>query len=124
MNPVLKINKNCLDKTDYTIVENSQGQLAGIMVYPEVSEDYWLFRVKLCKDQAVLGFPKFEQIGVGMALEEDWNTNLPIHPAETPLANANRIYSHINCNKKYKSITRQMIVDAIMLICEGAKQYV
>lgn len=124
MKPVLEINKNCVDKTVCDVITNSLGENSGLMISPIVSKEYWAFRVKLCKDQAVLGFPKLGQIGVGMALEEDSNVNLPIHPDDTPLANANRIYSHIKCNKKYESITRQMIVDAIMLIFEGTKQYV
>ena len=120
MKVVLEVNKNCVDKT--THYGNGQNQV-GIMVSPPVDEDYWAFRVKLCKNQAVLGFPKFGMIGVGMALEENSNTNLPLRSEDTPLANANRIYSHIKDNKKYESITRQMIVDAIILITKGAAQY-
>ncbi len=93
------------------------------MISPIVSDDYWMFRVKLCKDQAVLGFPKMGMIGVGMALENNGNTNLPLCPLYTPEKNAQRIADHIKCNKKYKSITIKMIEDAITLIEKGAKQY-
>jgi hypothetical protein len=122
MNPVLEVNENCIDKTTHCVAGKGQNQV-GIMISPSVDENYWMFRVKLCNDQAVLGFPKLGMIGVGMALEENSNTNLPLHTEDTPLANANRIYSHIKCNKKYKSITRQMIVDAIILIVQGSEQY-
>lgn len=118
MKPVLEVNPDCVDKTTHMFAGNNH-----IMISPSVDEEYWIFRVKLCKDQAVLGFPKMGMVGVGMALEENWNTNLPLNSEDTPLANTNRIYSHIKCNKKYESITRQMIVDAIMLIVEGAEQY-
>lgn len=118
MKLVLEINENCVDKTTHYVAGNNQ-----IMVCPPTGEDYWVFRVKLCKDQAVLGFPKFGMVGVGMALEENGNTNLPLNSNYTPLANANRIYSHIKCNKRYKSITHQMIVDAIILIVKGAENF-
>jgi len=40
-----------------------------VMFTPPVGEDYWLFRVKLFKDQAIIGFPKFGTIGIGFAIE-------------------------------------------------------
>ena len=123
MTPVLEVNENCVDKTNRFITINSQGEKCGIMVNPLTSENYWIFRVKLCKDQAVLGFPKFGMVGVGMAIEEDGNTNLPLCPLYTPFKNATRIAEHIKCNKKYKSITFKMIVDAILLIENGTKRY-
>ena len=123
MRPILEVNKNCIDKTVKDVVVNDNGEEIGLMICPPVGEDYWVFRVKLCKDQAVLGFPKFGMIGVGMALEEDGNTNLPLCTLDTPFSNAIKIANHIKCNKKYKSITFKMIVDAILLIEEGAKQY-
>ena len=123
MKPILEVNQNCLDKTDCLVVKNDWGEECGIMVCPPVNEDYWSLRVKLCKDQAVVGFPKFCQIGVGMALEDDGNTNLPIHIGYTAEENAKRIAQHIKCNKKYKSITVKMIEDAIVLIDKGARQH-
>ena len=123
MKPVLEVNQNCVDKTDKFTVENSGGELCGIMVSPPVSEDYWMFRVKLCTDQSVLGFPKMGMVGVGMALEEDENVNLPLCPTFTPEENAKRIANHIKCNKKYKSITIKMIEDAIILIVKAAEKY-
>lgn len=118
MKPRLEVNKNCIDKTIHYTAENNH-----IMVSPPTGEDYWMFRVKLYKDQAVLGFPKYGLIGVGMAQEEEGNVNKPLEKDSSPEANANMIYSHIKCNKKYKSITMQMIKDAIILIGNGAAKY-
>lgn len=122
MKSVLEVNQKCVDKTDNFTVENSQGELCGISICPPTSEDYWTFRVKLYKDQAVLGFPKYGLVGVGMALEEDGNTNLPLHSTESSQENAERIADHISGNKKYKFITRQMIVDAIVIINNAARK--
>jgi hypothetical protein len=44
---------------------------------PPVTEDYWAYRVVVADGQAVVGFPKFFTIGIGFAVEVDWNTNLP-----------------------------------------------
>jgi hypothetical protein len=124
MKPVLEVNENCVDRTTRDILTSDNGSKCGLMISPIVSSDYWLFRVKLCKDQAVLGFPKCGMVGVGMALENKRSdTNLPLHPGDTPLCNAWRIYDHIKLNKEYKSITRAMIVDAIVLITKGAERY-
>jgi len=122
MEPFLEINEKCIDKTDCFTTKNGRNELCSIMVCPPTGEDYWSFRVKLCKDQAVLGFPKYGLVGVGMALEENGNTNLPLHSPFTAEENAENIADHIKCNKKYKSITRKMIVDAIILIDKGARQ--
>jgi len=62
-----------------------ESQIApGIMFTPRVGEDdYWSYRVALSEAQATIGFPKFGTIGIGFAVEEDWNTNLPwTNPAE------------------------------------------
>ena len=123
MKPYLEINQNCIDKTAHYTSDSGIEQVS-MMVSPTTGNDYWMFRVKLCNDQSVLGFPKFGMIGVGMAIEEkSSNTNLPLCPLYTPFKNATRIAEHIKCNKKYKSITFKMIVDAILLIEQGAKQY-
>ena len=121
MKPILEINSNCVDKTDNYTFTNDDGEKVGISVCPSTSENYWTFRVKLCKDQAVLGFPKYGLCGIGMALEEDWNTNLPVFTDMSPEENAKRITRHIKCNKLYKSITNKMIEEAIELI---AKAYI
>ncbi len=86
-----------------------------VMITPSVGEDYWLFRVKLHANQAILGFPKFGVIGVGFAQEEDWNTNLP------STVDAERIYEHIKHNKGHKEITKAMCLQAIRMIQNAAK---
>lgn len=87
--------------------------VATLMVTPPINKDYWLFRVKLHEDQAIVGFPKFGTIGIGFAQEKDWNTNLPYTcPAE-------QIYNHIKHNKKYDEITDEQALAAIKLV-QGA----
>lgn len=44
---------------------------------PPISADYWAYRVRVAEGQAVLGFGKFGTVGIGFAVEDDWNTNLP-----------------------------------------------
>ena len=56
-------------------MKNQAGHL--IMMTPPISEDYWLYRVAVGDNQAIIGFPKFNVIGIGFQIEEDWNTNLP-----------------------------------------------
>ncbi len=123
MKAILEVNKKCVDRTDKFSIKTAFGETPVLMISPTTGDDYWMFRVKLCKDQAVVGFPKFGMIGVGMALEENGNTNLPLCAIYTPEKNAKRITKHIKCNKKYKSITIKMIEDAIILIEKGAAEY-
>lgn len=123
MKLVLEVNENCIDKTVKDVLTNDRGEHCGLMICPVVSKEYWLFRVKLCKDQAVLGFPKYGMVGVGMALEGNSNTNLPLCPIGTAEENGKRIARHIKVNKKYESITVQMIEDAIVLMVQGAERY-
>lgn len=80
---------------------------AEVMFTPPLDRDYYIARVSLVRDQAVVIFPKFGVIGCGFALEEDWNTNLPIYePAET-------IYAHIEHNRRYDEITKEDCIEAI-----------
>jgi hypothetical protein len=95
-----------------------------IMFTPAIDEDYWIMRVKLYhdkklnKDQSIVAFPKFGLIGVGFAIEEgSWNTNLPYD------VEAERLYKHIRCNKKYKSITKQSCLEGLKLLQAACKQY-
>lgn len=90
---------------------------AVIMFTPAISEDYWIMRVKVFRNQAIVAFPKFGLIGVGFAQESDWNTNLPY---QTP---ANQLYKHIEVNKKYKTLTKERCLEAIKMIQEACKQY-
>jgi hypothetical protein len=87
----------------------------GLTITPPLDEDYWLFRVKLYEDQAILGFPKFHTIGIGFAQEEDWNTNLPY------TCDAEQIYDHIKHNKEYEQITDEQCLEAIQLVQKAAK---
>ena len=89
-----------------------------VMITPPVGQDYWLFRVQLFKDQAIIGFPKFSTIGIGFAVEDkDWNTNLPYS------FDAGKIYNHIHSNKKYKAISKTDCIQAIELIAEQCEAF-
>lgn len=81
---------------------------------PPIDEDYWLFRVPLSDNQAIVGFPKFWTIGIGFQVEEDWNTNLPFS------CDAEEIYKHIAHNKGDDSISDDACIDAIKLIQKQA----
>jgi hypothetical protein len=89
-----------------------------VMVTPPLNEDYWVFRIKLHEDQALVAFPKFGLIGIGFAIEEDWNTNLPSTCGDV------EIYNHIKCNKKYKEITRKTCIEAIIILQKAADYYI
>jgi len=88
-----------------------------VMMTPPINSDYWLFRVHLFKDQYVQAFPKFTTLGIGFALEDDWNTNLPY--SQTP----DDLYNHIEHNKKYDEITREMAIEAIALLSAACADY-
>jgi hypothetical protein len=86
------------------------------MITPPIQKDYWEYRVQLGEGQAILGFPKFNTIGVGFALEKDWNTNLPFR------CSTEEIWQHIKHNRG-KTIAKPLeIKRAIDLICEAAAQ--
>ncbi|HUD75746.1 MAG TPA: hypothetical protein VMQ76_11795 [Terracidiphilus sp.] len=82
----------------------------GIMITPPVDEDFWLYRVPVSDEQAIVGFPKFGVIGIGFQHEEDWNTNLPSG------SDAEAIYKHIAHNKGDASIPAARCIAAIQLI--------
>lgn len=110
----LEISDKYIDEGASTII----GKNAAMMITPPLNEEYWIFRVKLHEDQAIVGFPKFGTIGIGFALETDnWNTNLPY------TCDDEMIYNHIEHNKKYDEITKEQCVQAIHLIQEAAKRY-
>lgn len=93
----------------------SSGDIApGIMITPAIDHDYWEYRVMLTETQAVLGFPKFNTIGIGFAVEEDWNTNLPYQ------VTAEEIFAHIAHNKGDENIDDRDVYAAIQLIQEAA----
>jgi len=96
--------------------ENESKFMENFIVAPLVNEEYWMFRVQLIKDQAILAFPKFTTIGIGFAIEEDWNCNLPY------TCKAREIFDHIKHNKKYEEIKDEYCINAILLIQEAIKQ--
>jgi hypothetical protein len=96
---------------------------------------YWLYRVKVSKTQAVIGFPKFYTIGIGFQKETDWNTNLPKFytigigfqketdwntnlPFKVP---TKEIFNHIKENKG-KGPKDEDCIQAIQLIQNAAKK--
>jgi len=93
------------------------GKNINIMVTPlGLNEDYWLFRVRLHEDQAIVGFPKFTTVAIGFAKEEaSWNTNLPY------TYDATIIYEHIKKNKKYDEIADEQCLEAIKMIQQALK---
>jgi len=93
-----------------------------VLMTPPIGEDYWLYRVKLVKDQSIIGFPKFGCLGVGFAIEEDWNTNLPIDNYDDEKG-FETIWNHIKHNKKYPAITKKMGMDAIRLIRQAYDRF-
>ena len=91
----------------------------GILITPPVGrEDFWLFRVKLSDNQAIVGFPKFNTVGIGFQKEkENWNTNLPFS------CSTERIFNHIKKNKGSKSIRKSDCMQAIQMIREAASKH-
>lgn len=83
---------------------------SGIMITPPIDEDFWILRVKLFEDQYINAFPKFSTIGIGFAIEEDWNTNLPYTIA------AENIWEHIKPNRRYIAIKKKRTCRAIKMI--------
>ena len=87
-----------------------------VIMTPNINENYWVVRVKLHKNQSIIGFPKFSTIGVGFAQEKDWNTNFPFS-CETE-----KIFNHIKHNKKYKAISDKDCIKAIKMIQDFVKK--
>ena len=88
-----------------------------IMMTPPLDDDYWVFRIVLHEEQALVAFPKFGTMGIGFTEEEDWNTNLPYS------CEAEEIYKHIRINKKYKQITKAMCIEAIEVLRKASVYY-
>jgi len=89
----------------------------AILITPPLDADYWLFRVTLTDQQAVVAFPKFGVIGIGFQHEEDWNTNLPSN------CEAGEIADHIWHNRGDDTISREALVEAIELLRRAAEDY-
>ena len=86
-----------------------------VLMTPPLDEDFWLFRVKVGKGQAVVAFPKFTTLGIGFAKEENWNTNLPY------TCDTEEIYAHIACNKGDGRIPKARCIEAIAMLQEAVK---
>jgi len=88
-----------------------------ILMTPPIDKDYWVFRIKLMHDQSIIAFPKFTTMGIGFALETDWNTNLPYS------CDALTIYKHIRVNKLHKNIRKADCIRAIDILIKACTYY-
>jgi len=88
----------------------------NVMITPPIGEDYWCLRVKLTNKQSIIGFTKFSTIGIGFAVETDWNTNLPYQ------CDTEEIYNHIEHNRGDSKITKAMCLEAIKMIQTASKK--
>lgn len=82
-----------------------------VALTPPIDDTYWLARVPVSVDQAVVCFPKFGVIGIGFQREEDWNTNLP------STCSAEDIFRHIQHNLSCEA-TEETCLAAIRLLQE------
>lgn len=107
----LTLERNCKE-----FGSDKTGELrSNLAITPALDGEYWIYRVMLSKQQAIIGFKKFFTIGIGFWREEDWNTNLPY------TSNAKDIYEHIEHNKKEDSIRDEDCIRAIEMIQEAIK---
>lgn len=86
-----------------------------VSLTPLIGEDYWSYRVRLSDKQAIVGFPKFSTVGIGFAVEDDWNTNFPY------TTGTEEIFQHIRDNKGDDSISDDDVREAIALIQEAIR---
>jgi hypothetical protein len=92
--------------------------LGGVlMLTPGLGPDYWAYRVAVSEGQAVVGFGKFGTIGIGFAIEEDWNSNLPCR-----MIGAEEIFDHIKHNKGDDTIPDARCIEAIRMIRAAAAE--
>jgi hypothetical protein len=104
------------------------GQFGGVRVTmsPLLGEDYWAYRVRLSDTQAIVGFPKHGTIGIGFAVEDDWNSNLPYAAGGPPGSpqrhprSAEEIFEHIGHNKGDDSIPDESCIRAIEMVVAAA----
>lgn len=102
----LEVNSNFFDVTGKYVSQT-----------PQIGKSRWYWRVHLFGDQYIVGFPKFGMIGIGFAVEEDLNTNLPY------TCEAATIYQHISRNKKYLEIKETDCIEAIKMLQVVASRY-
>lgn len=97
--------------------QNKTPILGGLaMMTPAIDEDYWAYRVRLSDKQAIVGFPKFMTIGIGFAVEEDWNTNFPY------TVDTEETFQHIKRNKGDEAISDDDVRAAIALVQQAARE--
>lgn len=87
------------------------------MKTPNIDEGYWLFRVAVSDEQAIVAFPKFMTFGIGFQKEKDWNTNAPY------TRDAEIIYNHIKHNKCNKNIRKEKCIKAINMIQKACTEF-
>lgn len=87
----------------------------AVLLTPMVDDDYWAYRVQVSPTQAIVAFPKFSTIGVGFAVEEDWNTNLPY------TVGAERIWEHIEHNKGDESVPDERCLAALRMVVDAVR---
>lgn len=87
-----------------------------VLITPPINEHFWLMRVPLSDEQAIVCFPKFSVIGCGFQKEEDWNTNLPLD------CDAHEIFAHIRHNKGDDTIKDDDCVLAIRCLQSAMKE--
>lgn len=115
MELILEHNPKIVDKTKFFGDDK-----AICMMTPSAigEDDYWAFRVKVSKDQAIISFPKFSTLGVGFLREkESWNTNLPCQ------SGFERIWEHIKKNKGDPAILDMDCLLALKMVCEASVKF-
>lgn len=98
------------EQENETVTLSEPSGRTAMSLTPFVSESYWAYRVKLSDRQAIVGFPKFSTVGIGFAVEEDWNTNLPY------TCGVDEIWKHVAHNKGDDTIVDADCVEAIRMV--------
>jgi len=107
----LEINQNHVSGNEENVLKNR-----GIMITPPINKDYWTLRIHLYEDQYIQAFQKFMTLGIGFAIEDDWNTNLPY------TCDAEEILNHIWHNRRYVAIKKKRTLRAIKMIQDFIKE--
>jgi len=82
---------------------------SAVLFTPSIDENFWVLRVKVSPNQAVVAFPKMETMGIGFQYEDvDWNSNLP------HLVDAEDIWEHISSNSR--GAEKATCIEAIKLL--------
>ncbi len=103
----LEINPNQVDRT----------LVGNIAICSPGDQENWSYKVQLTEKQAIVGFPKFRQIGIAFLVEKaDGNTNLPSN------SDAEEIYDWIKVNKGDDSISKEVCIKAIKKIQRAVKK--